>query len=80
MNRTKIDAKNRTGALTGLVKPGECYLISQVSPGKLVFTRVGEQEEQPVKARLIKVNGRLLLTNGRKITNEDVQRAKEGFP
>ncbi len=51
VNEAKIDAKNRTSALTGLVKPGERYAISHVAPGKLVFTRMVEEKHEPVKVR-----------------------------
>ena len=79
VNEAKIDAKNRTSALTGLVKPGERYAISHVAPGKLVFTRMVEEKHEPAKVWLVRENGRMVIDSERPITMEEVERAMEEF-
>jgi hypothetical protein len=74
-----IDTECRTGPLTGLVEPGETYQVRRVSSGELVFTKVGP-ESAPLEVRVVCEDGMLMLTNGRTITQEQVERALGDFP
>jgi hypothetical protein len=75
---TKIDDRYRPGALNGLVKPGERYEVEKVSDNELRFHLLLRAESP--RPRLIKRNGRTLLTGGRVLTQADVDKALEAFP
>ena len=75
---TRIDDRYRPGALNGLVQRGETYLVDKVSADELRFRRLAVQERQP--ARLIRKNGRLVLTSNLPLTRQEVDRALEEFP
>jgi hypothetical protein len=80
IDETRIDEKCRTSALTGLVKPGERYKVSKQSEAEIRLIRMTVEEPKPPKVRVVKVNGRKLLSSDRTMTNEDTQPIMEQFP
>ena len=80
VDETKIDEKCRTSALTGLVKPGERYKVTRQSEAEIRLTRMTVEEPKAPKVRIVRVNGRKLLSSDRVMTNEDTQRIMEQFP
>ncbi len=80
VDETRIDDKCRTGALTGLVKPGERYRITKESDVELRLIRMAIENPNLPKVRIVKVNGRKLLTSDRRVTNEDTQKVMSQFP
>ena len=80
VDETKIDEKCRTSALTGLVKPGERYKVTKQSEAEIRLVRMAVEEPKPPKVRIVKKQGRKLLSSDRTMTNEDTQRIVEQFP
>ena len=77
VDETKIDEKCRTSALTGLVKPGERYKVTKQSEAEIRLVRMAVEEPKPPKVRIVKKQGRKLLSSDRTMTNEDTQRIVE---
>ncbi|HSY18267.1 MAG TPA: hypothetical protein VK815_08040 [Candidatus Acidoferrales bacterium] len=75
---TQIDDRYRPGALKGLVKPRERYEVEKISEHEIRFRRLVPAE--PARPRIIKRNGRLLLSRGKVITQAEVEKALEDFP
>ena len=69
------DSKKR---ITLPTKPGERFDVQTFGDDKYVLTRL--ERVTPPRARIVKRGGRSYLTNGRTITNADVQKAMEEFP
>jgi hypothetical protein len=69
------DSKKRVTLPT---KPGERFDVQVFGGDKYVLTRLAPAA--PPRARIIRRGGRAFLTNGRTITNADVQKAMEEFP
>jgi hypothetical protein len=80
VDETRIDAKCRTSALTGLVKPGERYRVVKPSETEIRLLRMAVESEQQPKVRVIKVGGGKLLTSNRVMTNADTERVMQQFP
>jgi hypothetical protein len=75
-NMTVIaDSKKR---VTLPAKPGSRFDVQVFGEDKYVLTRL--EPVTPPRARIIRRDGRAFLTNGRTITNADVQKAMEEFP
>ena len=77
VDETKIDEKCRTSALTGLVKPGERYKVTRQSEAEIRLIRMAVEEPKRPKVKIVRVNGRKLLSSDRVMTNEDTQRIIE---
>lgn len=69
------DSKKR---VTLPAKPGSRFDVQSFGEDKYILTRL-EKVTLP-RARIIKRGGRLYLTNGRALTNTDVQKVLEEFP
>ncbi len=80
VDETKIDEKCRTSALTGLVKPGERYKVTRQSEVEIRLIRMAEEKPRLPKVKIVRRNGRKLLSGDRVMTNEDTQRIMEQFP
>jgi bifunctional DNA-binding transcriptional regulator/antitoxin component of YhaV-PrlF toxin-antitoxin module len=72
MNAT-VDNKRRV-LLPKSVRPGLIFRIEETATG-YELTRL--EEAKPSQARLVEKNGMAYLTNGRQITQEDVERAMD---
>ena len=79
-DETRIDEKCRTSALTGLVKPGERYKVTKHSEAEIRLLRLTLEKPKPLKVRIVKVNGRKLLSSNRVMTNADTEKVMEQFP
>ncbi len=75
---THIDDGCRSGALDGLVKPGQAYEVEKLSDRELRFRLIEVSERSP--ARVVKRGKRTLLTSDRVLTQEEVDQALEDFP
>jgi hypothetical protein len=75
---TEIDKRNRPGCLTGIVRTGEKYAVSRVSPVEVRFVLL-EPATLP-KPKIGKSHGRTVLTGGRRLTRADVDKELENFP
>ncbi len=80
IDETKIDEKCRTSALTGLVKPGERYKVTKKSDAEIQLIRMSVEKPKMPKVKIVRVNGRKLLSSDRVMTNDDTQRILERFP
>ena len=69
------DSKKR---VTLPAKPGDRFDVQTFGEDKYVLTRL--EPMPPPRARIVRRGGRSFLTNGRTITNADVQKAMEEFP
>lgn len=75
---TKIDDRCRPGCLTGVVKPGERYIVERVSPVEIRMTLL--KPAQMVRPKLVKRGRRTVLSSGRKVTQAEVDKELEEFP
>ena len=69
------DSKKR---VTLPAKPGSRFDVQAFGEDKYILTRL--EKVTPPRARILKRGGRMYLTNGRTLTNNDVQQALAEFP
>ena len=78
MLTTKIDDRDRPGALNGPVEPGQRYLVERISDTELRFRMLVVSERPP--ATMVREGDLLVLDSDRVLTRAEVDKALVDFP
>jgi hypothetical protein len=75
----KLDEKCRV-RLAKFGRPGERYLAESPRPGEIHLRKLVVQQSKPIRARIVRIDGRKYLTHQGQVSDDDTQKIMAEFP